>query len=578
MTLSPASPTISTLASAGGTVGSTSVHDTATLSGGYNETGNITFTLKNGSNATVFSDTESASANSAVQSKSFTPTVAGTYTWSVTFAGDVNNNGPITAGSSGESVTLGKASPTITASAGATEVIGACVPGDAMQLTASATISGGYNETGNVTFSLYAPNGNLLTTEAVPVSGNGTYTTPSGYTPSIAGTYQWVASYSGDGNNNGVSTTYGNTPEVAVGAGNMTTGNALYLVGGNSTNDQLNITPFGTYQNGSSGINVNGQLNGVNINNQTYTGFTTIYVVGFAGNENFQFAGSLTIATVICAGNGNDQIQLDNGANNVTLGNGNDNIQQGGGGTQGGNGNNLIVAGNGNDQVQLGNGNNTVTLGSGNDQVNLGTGNNIVTASNGNDNVQLGTGNNTVTLGNGNDQVQANNGSGNNTVTLGTGNDNIQLANGTNKVMAGAAGSTGNIQVQLGSGANNMVTLAGNGNDQVKAGSGASNQVSITGNGNDQVTLGDGAGDMVTITDTGNGNDQVQVGNGNNDSVSILGNGTGNDQVQVGNGNNDSVSIVGTGNENVQTGNGNGTVHVTSSNKNLHLGTGWTQI
>ena len=98
VTLSPASPTISTLASAGGTVGSTSVHDTAMLSGGYNETGNIIFTLENGSNATVFSDTESASANSAVQSKSFTPTVAGTYTWSVTFAGDVNNNGPITAG------------------------------------------------------------------------------------------------------------------------------------------------------------------------------------------------------------------------------------------------------------------------------------------------------------------------------------------------------------------------------------------------------------------------------------------------------------------------------------------------
>ena len=33
------------------------------------------------------------------------------------------------------------------------------------------------------------------------VSGNGTYATPSGYTPTVAGTYQWVANYSGDANN-----------------------------------------------------------------------------------------------------------------------------------------------------------------------------------------------------------------------------------------------------------------------------------------------------------------------------------------------------------------------------------------
>ena len=38
-----------------------------------------------------------------------------------------------------------------------------------------------------------------------PVSGNGTYSTPTGYTlpttGTVTGTYQWVVSYSGDANN-----------------------------------------------------------------------------------------------------------------------------------------------------------------------------------------------------------------------------------------------------------------------------------------------------------------------------------------------------------------------------------------
>ena len=143
---------------------------------------------------------------------------------------------------------------------------------------------------------------------------------------------------------------------------------------GGNTNDQLNITPIGASQTGSTGINVNGQLNGVYINNQTFTGVTSIYAVGFGGNDNFQFAGSLTIPSVVRAGDGNDTVNLGNGTNTVTLGAGN----------------NTVTAGNGNDQVQLGNGTNTVTL---------GTGNNTVTAGNGNDQVQLGNGTNTVTLG-----------------------------------------------------------------------------------------------------------------------------------------------------------------------------------
>ena len=81
-------------------------------------------------------------------------------------------------------------------------------------LTDSATLSGGFEETGTITFDLYAPGGVApVDTEIVTVSGNGTYTTPTGYTlpttGTVTGTYQWVATYSGDGNNNGVASATG---------------------------------------------------------------------------------------------------------------------------------------------------------------------------------------------------------------------------------------------------------------------------------------------------------------------------------------------------------------------------------
>ena len=56
----------------------------------------------------------------------------------------------------------------------------------------------------------------VVHTEIVSVNGNGTYTTPVGYTlpttGTVIGTYQWVVSYSGDGNNNSVVSVMGNEP------------------------------------------------------------------------------------------------------------------------------------------------------------------------------------------------------------------------------------------------------------------------------------------------------------------------------------------------------------------------------
>jgi len=79
----------------------------------------------------------------------------------------------------------------------------------------SATLSGGSSPTGSITFRVYAPKADgtadpscstlVGTLGPVAVSGNGTYQsgpfTPNGTGSQIAGTYQWIASYSGDGSN-----------------------------------------------------------------------------------------------------------------------------------------------------------------------------------------------------------------------------------------------------------------------------------------------------------------------------------------------------------------------------------------
>ncbi|HWY86722.1 MAG TPA: SdrD B-like domain-containing protein [Gemmataceae bacterium] len=102
-----------------------------------------------------------------------------------------------------------------------------------MNLTDSATLSGGFNPTGTITFYLFAPgvtpladNSNNVYSDTVTVTGDGTYTTsmgtnPGGYPPTIPGTYQWVAVYGGDPNNIGITSPFGSEPEVVTGGGSI---------------------------------------------------------------------------------------------------------------------------------------------------------------------------------------------------------------------------------------------------------------------------------------------------------------------------------------------------------------------
>ena len=87
------------------------------------------------------------------------------------------------------------------------------------QIHDTAFLSGGVNPTGTITFDLYGPGdttcaGPALFTSVVPVNGNGSYDSTS-FTALVAGTYQWVANYSGDANNAAAATAC-NDPDESV--------------------------------------------------------------------------------------------------------------------------------------------------------------------------------------------------------------------------------------------------------------------------------------------------------------------------------------------------------------------------
>jgi hypothetical protein len=175
--------------------------DSATLSGGFNPTGTITFTLTSPSGPPVDTETVAVNGNGAYATPvGFTVptsgTVVGTYSWTVIYSGDVNNNPATDQGTSAEQTVVSPASPRLGTAAS---------PGGlGSTLTDIALLLGGFNPTGTITFTLTSPSGPPVDTETVAVNGNGAYTTPVGFTVGVAGTYFWTALYSGDGNNNTV--------------------------------------------------------------------------------------------------------------------------------------------------------------------------------------------------------------------------------------------------------------------------------------------------------------------------------------------------------------------------------------
>ena len=245
VTIIKATPTIETQVSQPTATAGTHIFDTATLHGGTGPTGTITFRLFGPGNDTcrgrpVFTDVGTLGTEPPLEvtSRTFTPTVPGTYRWVATYNGDTNNV-RVRSGCDEEQVVIIKATPTIETSDFAGGVVGTSI-------TDTAHVTGGSNPTGNVTFRLFPASDTTCTGNPVFMSTNrlidGSATSGS-FPTTVAGRFNWVATYEGDGSNNAISSGCGDEPvKITRATPNIGTTPSPGGVVGVTISDQANVT------------------------------------------------------------------------------------------------------------------------------------------------------------------------------------------------------------------------------------------------------------------------------------------------------------------------------------------------
>jgi subtilisin-like proprotein convertase family protein len=194
--VSKAKPTLTTQASASVPVGG-NITDTAFVSGGVDPSGDVRFQLYDDNTCTnLLATSVKPLAGGQATSDTYATTHPGPYYWRVKYLGDSDN--AAVGGSCGkgdEQVYVTKATPTVATQAS---------PGGPRRTTAVrdvATVTGGYNPTGQIRFRLYSDSActNIVFTSLQTLSGGGA--TSADYTPTQPGTYYWSAKYLGDANN-----------------------------------------------------------------------------------------------------------------------------------------------------------------------------------------------------------------------------------------------------------------------------------------------------------------------------------------------------------------------------------------
>ncbi len=234
-TVGGASTNLTANASASGTAGTQIAPSSisATLAGGVDPTGTITFTVfgpqtdapADCSNGGTVVDTTSVSGNGTYNpSVAFTPTTAGSYWWYATYGGDANNNPTASSCGAGMPSTTVKNATGLTASGPATGTAGTAITAGSLSSSLSGATSGAG---GAITFTVFGPQTNAPTdcsnggtvVDTTSVSGDGTYNPSASFTPTTAGRYWWYSSYTGDANNSPTASSCGaGMPSTTVSA------------------------------------------------------------------------------------------------------------------------------------------------------------------------------------------------------------------------------------------------------------------------------------------------------------------------------------------------------------------------
>ncbi|MGH9276713.1 MAG: hypothetical protein ACRD12_01180, partial [Acidimicrobiales bacterium] len=278
-TVLQAAPTIVTLATPTAAFGSP-ISDTASVTapaGSPAPTGTVTFTLFGPNDATcagaaVFNSgpqpLSGGPPTATATSGNFVPTVPGTYRWIAAYGGDANYTAVTTACNDANETSVVQQAP-VTIVTQATPTINL---GQSATDTASVTgLAGGPAPTGTVVFTVFGPNDATCAGPAVftsapqPLAGGPpTATASSGpFTPTAAGTYRWIAAYSGDANymaattacNDANETTVVNTiaptivtqatPTAPIGSPISDTASVTGLPGGPAPTGTVTFTVFG---------------------------------------------------------------------------------------------------------------------------------------------------------------------------------------------------------------------------------------------------------------------------------------------------------------------------------------------
>jgi hypothetical protein len=150
----------------------------------------------------VFSDSVAVDGNGDYFSGSYVVTMVGDYMWQANYSGDANNL-PFTSPcpDDNEFFFADPEEPVVETLA---DPNGPASIGDSAKDT--ATLSGGFNPTGTISFDLYKNDNscsdplNIVFSDSVPVDGNGAYMSGS-FVVTMEGDYMWQADYSGDANN-----------------------------------------------------------------------------------------------------------------------------------------------------------------------------------------------------------------------------------------------------------------------------------------------------------------------------------------------------------------------------------------